>query len=69
MLRDENVGVYRRLVLQGNQLVGAVLVGDKREGTWYAQLIRNATDVSRYRSGLMFGKAVSEAMQLPAVAA
>jgi nitrite reductase (NADH) large subunit len=69
LLRDECSGVYRRLVLQGNQLVGAVLVGDKRDGTWYAQLIRNATDVSRYRSGLMFGKAVSEAMHLPTVAA
>jgi nitrite reductase (NADH) large subunit len=64
VLRDERAGVYRRLILQGNRLAGAVLVGDKREGGWYAQLIRDATDVSGYRSGLMFGKAVSEAMQL-----
>jgi nitrite reductase (NADH) large subunit len=64
VLRDERAGVYRRLVLQGNRLAGAVLVGDKREGSWYAQLIRDAADVSAYRSGLMFGKAVSEAMQL-----
>jgi len=69
LLRDSNTGIYRRLILQGNQLVGAVLVGDKREGTWYAQLIRDAADISRYRSGLMFGKAVSEALQLRAVAA
>jgi nitrite reductase (NADH) large subunit len=69
LLRDDCAGVYRRLVLQDNRLVGAVLVGDKREGTWYAQLIRTGTDVSRYRSGLMFGKAVSEAMQSPTVAA
>jgi nitrite reductase (NADH) large subunit len=69
LLRDTSSGIYRRLVLQGNQLVGAVLVGDKREGTWYAQLIRDATDISRYRSGLMFGKAASEALQSRAVAA
>ena len=69
LLRDECAGVYRRLVVRGNQLVGAVLVGDKREGTWYAQLIRNATDVSAYRSSLMFGKTACEATQLPAVAA
>ena len=68
VMRNETAGIYRRLVLKGNQLVGAVLVGDKREGLWYAQLIQNATDISRYRSGLMFGKAVSEAMQMPAFA-
>lgn len=69
VLHDESAGIYRRLVLQGDQLVGAVLVGDKRDGIWYAQLIRDATDISGYRSGLMFGKAVSEAMQLSAIAA
>ncbi len=69
VMHDESAGIYRRLILQGDQLVGAVLVGDKRDGNWYAQLIRNATDISRYRPGLMFGKAVSEAMQLSAVAA
>ena len=69
LLHDESTGIYRRLVLQDDQLVGAVLVGDKRDGIWYAQLIRNGTDISRFRSGLMFGKAVSEAMQLSAIAA
>jgi NAD(P)H-nitrite reductase large subunit len=69
VLHDKSAGIYRRLVLQGDRLVGAVLVGDKRDGIWYAQLIRNATDISRYRPGLMFGKAVSEAMQLSAIAA
>tara|TARA_R110002049_G_scaffold95306_11_gene234004 strand:- start:2897 stop:4120 length:1224 start_codon:yes stop_codon:yes gene_type:complete len=69
VLHDKSAGIYRRLVLRGDRLVGAVLVGDKRDGIWYAQLIRNATDISRYRPGLMFGKAVSEAMQLSAIAA
>ena len=69
VLLDEAAGVYRRLVLQGDRLVAAVLVGDKRDGIWYAQLIRNATDISRYRPGLMFGRAVSEAMQVSAIAA
>jgi nitrite reductase (NADH) large subunit len=69
LLRDHSADTYRRLLLQGNRLVGAVLVGDKREGAWYAQLIRDGADISGYRSGLMFGKAVSQAMQLSAVAA
>ena len=69
VLRDDSAGIYRRLVLCGDRLVSAVLVGDKREGTWYADLIRTTADISQYRSGLMFGKDVSEAMQLSAVAA
>lgn len=64
MLRDDNAGIYRRLVLRDERLVG-----DKREGTWYQELIGGATDISRYRQGLMFGRDVSEAMQLSAVAA
>jgi nitrite reductase (NADH) large subunit len=69
LLRDASADSYRRLVLQGNRLVGAVLVGDKREGAWYAQLIRDQADVSSYRAGLMFGKSVSQAIQQSAVAA
>ena len=69
LLRDENAGIYRRLVLRDGRLVGAVLVGDKCEGSWYRELIQSAADISRYRPGLMFGREVSEAMQLSAVAA
>lgn len=69
LLRDASADSYRRLVLQGNRLVGAVLVGDKREGAWYAQLIRDRADVSSYRGGLMFGKSVSQAIQQLAAAA
>lgn len=68
LLRDDVAGIYRRLVIRDGRLVGVVLVGDKREGTWYRELIRGATDISQYRPGLMFGRKVSEALQLAAVA-
>jgi nitrite reductase (NADH) large subunit len=69
VLRDAAAGIYRRLVLREQRLVGAVLVGDKRGGTWYSELIRNGTDISEVRPGLMFGRDVSENIQQTARAA
>lgn len=69
VLRDETGGCYRRLVLREGRLVGAVLVGDKRGGTWYSELIASGRDVSGVRSGLMFGREMCEALQATARAA
>ncbi|WP_167854879.1 NAD(P)/FAD-dependent oxidoreductase [Mangrovimicrobium sediminis] len=55
-------GVYRRLVLRDNRLVGAVLVGDKRGGTWYSELISGGGEIGALRAGLIFGRDVSEAL-------
>lgn len=68
-LRDEEAGVYRHLVLRDDRLIAAVLVGDKRGGTWYSELIRKRSNVSAFRGALMFGRDASESMQLSAVAA
>ncbi|MCB1694780.1 MAG: NAD(P)/FAD-dependent oxidoreductase [Pseudomonadales bacterium] len=69
VMRDEAAGIYRRLVLRHGRLVGVVLVGDKRGGTWYSELIRSGSDISGFRSGLIFGREVSEALQQTARAA
>ena len=57
VLRDVGAGVYKRLVLQQNKLVGAVLYGDTADGAWYFQLLREGADVSQMRDRLMFGEA------------
>ncbi|MBY4948691.1 FAD-dependent oxidoreductase [Cupriavidus respiraculi] len=62
VLRDPRRGVYKRLVLQGDQLVGAVLYGDVRDGPWYFELIQSGAPVSAWRSRLLFGKAQCEAL-------
>ncbi|QFU74292.1 NAD(P)/FAD-dependent oxidoreductase [Halioglobus maricola] len=67
VLRDSASGLYRRLVVRDNRLVGAVLVGDKRGGTWYSELIREGCDISALRNSLIYGKEVAEA-QLGAAA-
>jgi nitrite reductase (NADH) large subunit len=60
VLRDPRRGVYKRLVIEDNRVVGAVLYGDVKEGAWYFELIQNRTDISSLRSQLLFGKALCE---------
>ncbi|MDB5746656.1 MAG: assimilatory nitrite reductase large subunit [Massilia sp.] len=57
VLRDRRGGVYKRLVLQGVRLTGAVLVGDVADGPWYFDLIGRGADVSSFRDRLLFGQA------------
>ena len=60
VLRDPRRGVYKRLVLKGGRVVGAVLYGDVSDGAWYFELIERRTDVSAMRDRLLFGKVFCE---------
>ena len=57
VLRDPAGGIYRRLVLQGNRIVGAVMYGDTRDSNWFFGLIKDKSDVSDMRDTLIFGPA------------
>jgi nitrite reductase (NADH) large subunit len=59
VLRDRRGGVYKRLVVSGRRLTGAVLYGDVADGPWYFELIQNRTDISAIRNQLLFGQAQS----------
>jgi nitrite reductase (NADH) large subunit len=58
VLRDPRRGVYKRLVLDGNRIAGAVLYGDVQDGPWYFDLIQNRTDIASMRNRLLFGEAL-----------
>ena len=60
VLRDRRGGVYKRLVVAGNRLAGAVLVGDVADGPWYFDLIQRGADISAIRDHLLFGRAFCE---------
>ena len=62
VMRDPRRGMYKRLVLQGGRLVGAVLYGDVQDGPWYFDLIQSGAPVGAMRQRLLFGKAQCEAM-------
>ena len=58
VLRDPRRGIYKRLVISGPRVVGAVLYGDVKDGPWYFELIQNKVDISALRSQLLFGQAL-----------
>ena len=57
VFRDPGRGIYKRLVLEGDRLVGAVLYGDTNDGSWFFGLIKDQTDISALRETLIFGPA------------
>ncbi len=56
MLHDPAGGVYKKLVLKDNRIVGGVLYGDTVDGSWYFQLLKDRQDVHEIRDHLMFGQ-------------
>ncbi len=55
VLSDPSGGVYKKLVIQGDHLVGAVMYGDTADGAWYFQLLRDKQNIAEIRDHLMFG--------------
>ncbi|MFC5447321.1 nitrite reductase large subunit NirB [Paenibacillus aestuarii] len=45
-VHDEFSGIYKKVVIQDNKIVGAVLFGDTSDGTRLMQMIREQTDIS-----------------------
>ncbi|MEC2202855.1 NADPH-nitrite reductase [Bacillus subtilis] len=43
---DEQDGIYKKIVLRGNQIVGAVLFGDSNEGNRLFSMIQKEADIS-----------------------
>ena len=59
LLNDVRRGTYKKLVIAGGALTGAVLVGDTQDALWYLELIRSGADISDIRAEMMFGRALA----------
>ena len=55
-LSDPVGGVYKKLVLKDNKLIGACMYGDTADGAWYFKLLREGRNVGEIRDALMFGE-------------
>ncbi|WP_218006105.1 nitrite reductase large subunit NirB [Novosphingobium lentum] len=57
VMRDAARGIYKRVVVKDNRVVGAVLYGDTADGNWYFDLLKKGDDISDIREALIFGQA------------
>ena len=72
ILRDAAAGIYKRVILQDNRIVGTVLFGETADGAWFNDLKKKEVDISDMRDTLIFGQAFqggASADPLAAVAA
>ncbi|MEZ5662246.1 MAG: nitrite reductase large subunit NirB [Burkholderiaceae bacterium] len=56
VMSDPFGGVYKKLVIKDDKLVGACLYGDTVDGSWYFKLLREGRKVHDIRDKLMFGE-------------
>jgi nitrite reductase (NADH) large subunit len=57
VLRDATAGIYKRVVLKDDRIVGAVLFGEVRDGAWFNDLKKKAANISAMRDTLIYGQA------------
>ena len=69
VFRDPARGVYKRLVIEGDRLVGAVFYGDTSDSNWFFGLIKDGEDISDMRETLIFGPAFQGGEPLDPMAA
>ncbi|WP_138471175.1 nitrite reductase large subunit NirB [Poseidonocella sp. HB161398] len=72
VFRDPGRGVYKRLVLRDDRIIGIVLYGDTADGPWFHGLMKDRADISGMRETVIFGPAHQAGMvgdPLAAVAA
>ena len=56
IMSDPFGGVYKKLVIKDDKLIGACLYGDTVDGSYYFKLLRDGRSVADIREKLMFGE-------------
>ncbi|WP_240769156.1 nitrite reductase large subunit NirB, partial [Paracoccus liaowanqingii] len=69
VFRDPGRGIYKRLILEGDRLIGAVMYGDTADGPWFFDKIRSGADITADRDTLIFGPAFAGGAQADPLAA
>jgi nitrite reductase (NADH) large subunit len=57
VMSDPFGGVYKKLVIKDDKLIGACMYGDTVDGSYYFKLLREGRNVADIRDRLMFGEA------------
>ncbi len=56
VLHDAVGGVYKKLIIKDDKIIGSVLYGDTTDGSWYFQMLRDSKPIHEIRDHLMFGQ-------------
>lgn len=69
VFRDATRGVYKRLVIKDDVLIGAVMYGDTADGAWFFSKIKARENIAAERDMLVFGPAYAGGTALDPMAA
>ncbi|MBB4008912.1 nitrite reductase large subunit NirB [Allorhizobium taibaishanense] len=69
VLRDATAGIYKRVVIKDNRIIGTVLYGETSDGAWFNDLKKKGTDISAMRDTLIFGQSYQGGTPLDPMAA
>jgi len=56
VMHDAVGGVYKRIIIKDERIIGSVLYGDTVDGSWYFQMLREKQNIGDVRDHLMFGQ-------------
>jgi nitrite reductase (NADH) large subunit len=60
IFHDSQQAIYKHLILENDQVRGAVLYGDTGDGPWYAELMQTHRSIGPLREYLLFGREFAE---------
>jgi nitrite reductase (NADH) large subunit len=69
VLRDASRGIYKRLIIKENRIIGVVMYGDTEDGPWFFDKIKKSEDISADREMLIFGQSYAGGVPLDPMAA
>jgi NAD(P)H-dependent nitrite reductase small subunit len=59
VFKDAKRDIYKHLILENDQVRGAVLYGDTTDGPWYAELMKEGRAIGPLRDQLLFGEHIA----------
>jgi len=57
VFQDVARGVYKKIVIENDTIIGSVMYGDTIDGSWYFQLMKDENNIADMRDRLLFGQA------------
>lgn len=67
VFHDPGQGIYRRIILQNNTIIGTVMYGDTSDSNWFFAKLKSGENISEIRETLIFGPAYQPANESPVV--